>query len=77
MFREIIEILTGKLLCLIMHHNCLHRSLDSAGIRRKLCGFVMKGRSIGRDGYEIQIDNQPAGWVTSGAWWMIRVSWHW
>jgi aminomethyltransferase len=34
--------------------------------KRRLAGFVMKGRGIGRDGYEIQIDNQPAGWVTSG-----------
>jgi aminomethyltransferase len=40
--------------------------VQAAGIKRKLTGFVMKGRGIGRDGYEIQIDNQPAGWVTSG-----------
>jgi aminomethyltransferase len=26
----------------------------------------MKGRGIGRDGYEISIAGQPAGWVTSG-----------
>jgi aminomethyltransferase len=38
----------------------------AAGITRKLAGFVMKGRGIGRDGYEISIAGQPAGWVTSG-----------
>ncbi|OXV05115.1 hypothetical protein Egran_07117, partial [Elaphomyces granulatus] len=34
--------------------------------KRKLTGFIMKGRGIGRDGYEIQIDGNAAGWVTSG-----------
>jgi aminomethyltransferase len=38
----------------------------SSGLTRKLCGFQMKGRGIGRDGYEITIDGSPAGWVTSG-----------
>lgn len=37
-----------------------------AGITRKLVGFEMKGRGIGRDGYEVMLDGQPAGWVTSG-----------
>jgi aminomethyltransferase len=36
------------------------------GIRRKLIGFEMRGRGIGRDGYEVFIDGAPAGWVTSG-----------
>jgi aminomethyltransferase len=36
------------------------------GIRRKLAGFEMRGRGIGRDGYEVLLDGQPAGWVTSG-----------
>lgn len=36
------------------------------GIGRKLVGFEMRGRGIGRDGYEIWIDDKPAGWVTSG-----------
>ena len=36
------------------------------GVNRKLVGFEMKERGIGRDGYEVFIDNQPAGWVTSG-----------
>ena len=38
----------------------------AAGITRKLCGFEMQGRGIGRDGYEIQIDGSVSGWVTSG-----------
>ncbi len=36
------------------------------GLTRKLAGFEMKGRGIGRDGYEIWIDGKQAGWVTSG-----------
>ncbi len=36
------------------------------GVTRKLIGFEMQGRGIGRDGYEIQIDGNAAGWVTSG-----------
>jgi aminomethyltransferase len=36
------------------------------GLTRKLVGFEMQGRGIGRDGYEVWIDGQPAGWVTSG-----------
>ena len=38
----------------------------AAGLRRKLCGFEMKGRGIGRDGYEVRVDGAAAGWVTSG-----------
>ena len=26
----------------------------------------MRGRGIGRDGYEVSLDGAPAGWVTSG-----------
>jgi aminomethyltransferase len=26
----------------------------------------MRGRGIGRDGYEVHVDGAPAGWVTSG-----------
>lgn len=37
-----------------------------AGIQRKVVGFEMTGRGIGRDGYEVLIDGTPAGWVTSG-----------
>ncbi len=36
------------------------------GVKRKLAGFEMIGRGIGRDGYEVRIDGVPAGWVTSG-----------
>jgi aminomethyltransferase len=36
------------------------------GIARKLVGFEMRGRGIGRDGYEVQVDGTAAGWVTSG-----------
>ena len=39
----------------------------AAGIRRKLAGFEMRGRGIGRDGYEVYVDGSPAGWVTSGS----------
>lgn len=37
------------------------------GVTRKLVGFEMKGRGIGRDGYEVHVDGKPAGWVTSGS----------
>jgi aminomethyltransferase len=37
-----------------------------SGIRRKLIGFEMRGRGIGRDGYEVRLSGTPAGWVTSG-----------
>ena len=37
------------------------------GLTRKLVGFEMRGRGIGRDGYEVLIDGEPAGWVTSGS----------
>src|SRR5580700_7143850 len=36
------------------------------GIQRKLIGFEMRGRGIGRDGYEVYLDGAAAGWVTSG-----------
>ena len=36
------------------------------GVTRKLAGFEMRGRGIGRDGYEVLLDGAPAGWVTSG-----------
>ena len=37
------------------------------GLSRKLVGFEMQGRGIGRDGYEVLIGGEPAGWVTSGS----------
>ena len=36
------------------------------GVTRKLIGFEMKGRGIGRDDYEVHVDGAAAGWVTSG-----------
>ncbi len=36
-------------------------------LTRKLVGFAMTGRGIGRDGYEAQIRGAKAGWVTSGS----------
>jgi aminomethyltransferase len=36
------------------------------GIARKLVGFEMLGRGVGRDGYEVHVDGSAAGWVTSG-----------
>ncbi len=39
---------------------------QSAGLKRKLVGFEMRARGIARDGYEVWIDGEPAGWVTSG-----------
>jgi aminomethyltransferase len=38
-----------------------------AGLKRGLAGFEMRGRGIGRDGYEVFLDGAPAGWVTSGS----------
>ena len=37
------------------------------GGKRKLAGFEMRGRGIGRDGYEVLVNGSPAGWVTSGS----------
>ncbi len=37
-----------------------------AGLTRRLAGFAMCGRGIGRDGYEVYSEGRPAGWVTSG-----------
>jgi aminomethyltransferase len=36
------------------------------GVTRKLIGFEMRGRGIARDGYDVYVDEAPAGWVTSG-----------
>jgi aminomethyltransferase len=37
------------------------------GVRRKLVGFEMRGRGIGRDGYEVRFNGLASGWVTSGS----------
>ena len=42
------------------------RKQKEKGVTRKLTGFEMTGRGIGRDGYEVYLDGKPAGWVTSG-----------
>jgi len=45
------------------------QALDTAlkqGVTRKLVGFEMTDRGIGRDGYEVWADGKAAGWVTSG-----------
>jgi aminomethyltransferase len=42
-------------------------SQKERGLTRKLVGFEMTGRGIGRDGYEAQISGVKAGWVTSGS----------
>jgi aminomethyltransferase len=44
----------------------LQKQLDK-GVTRKLMGFEMRGRGIGRDGYEVLLGGKPAGWVTSGS----------
>ncbi len=38
----------------------------AGGVKRKLVGFEMTGRGIGRDGYDVLLGGQKAGWVTSG-----------
>jgi aminomethyltransferase len=43
------------------------RKQAAKGVTRKLVGFEMRGRGIGRDGYEVLLDGIPAGWVTSGS----------
>jgi aminomethyltransferase len=35
------------------------------GVRRRLCGFQMRGRAVARDGYEVWVNGSGAGWVTS------------
>jgi len=39
---------------------------NESGIARRLTGFEMAGRGIGRDGYEVCIGGKGTGWVTSG-----------
>ncbi len=36
------------------------------GVTRRLIGFEMTGRGIGRDDYEVFLEESPAGWVASG-----------
>ncbi len=37
------------------------------GVKRKVVGFEMKGRGIGRDGYRVHVGGEDVGWVTSGS----------
>ncbi len=46
--------------------NALAERLEK-GLTRRLVGFEMRGRGIGRDGYEVLLNGKPAGWVTSGS----------
>jgi len=46
-------------------HSALAKAVQQ-GITRKLVGFEMRDRGIGRDGYEVWMEGKPAGWVTSG-----------
>lgn len=39
---------------------------QKAGIRRKLVGFEMQDKRIGRDGYRVMVDGEETGRVTSG-----------
>jgi aminomethyltransferase len=41
--------------------------LKAAGLKRKLVGFEMKEPGIARDGFEVYIDDQKVGEVTSGS----------
>jgi aminomethyltransferase len=38
----------------------------ATGVQRKLVGFEMTGKGIGRDGYPVWLDDQQVGFVTSG-----------
>ncbi len=40
---------------------------DSEGVTRRVAGFEMRGRGIGRDGYRVFAAGEEAGWVTSGS----------
>jgi aminomethyltransferase len=37
------------------------------GVKRRIAGFEMRGRGIGRDGYRVFAGGQDRGWVTSGS----------
>ena len=43
------------------------RQQKESGVRERLVAFVLKERGFPRHGYEIRIDGEPAGEVTSGA----------
>jgi len=39
---------------------------EQRGIARRLVGFEMEGKGIGRDGYQVVLDGEVVGFVTSG-----------
>lgn len=41
--------------------------IKEEGVKRKLVGFEMIDRGIGRDGYDVYIDGAKVGYVTSGS----------
>jgi aminomethyltransferase len=45
--------------------SALEKALEGE-VTRKLTGYEMTERGIGRDGYEVWVDSKLAGWVTSG-----------
>lgn len=47
-------------------HDALAK-IKEEGIKRKLVGFEMIDRGIGRDGYDVYVDGQKVGIVTSGS----------
>lgn len=47
-------------------HDALAK-IKEEGIKRKLVGFEMIERGIGRDGYDVYVDGQKVGIVTSGS----------
>ncbi len=42
-------------------------SLKEKGVERKLVGFEMIDRGIARDGFDVYVDDQKVGYVTSGS----------
>ena len=42
-------------------------SLKEKGVERKLVGFEMTDRGIARDGFDVYVDDQKVGYVTSGS----------
>lgn len=44
------------------------KAIKEGGLTRKLCGFVLQGRGMIRPGYEIYIEDECVGEVTSGSW---------
>jgi len=41
--------------------------ISDAGVDRKLIGFILKDRGIARHGYDIEVNDKKAGFVTSGS----------